>query len=416
MGAAWLLRRAVASGCGQVAACARRHTACDGRSTAAMSPIMSLYRYSHWDGSQSLPPFDADDILEALSDDILAEGDIRRALQRLMQRGCAARAAATSRGCGASSSSCARAGRRSSPGPPRRHARRRGRAARADRGAGAGGDRAAPARRRAAGARRGSGPAQDQARMAEQVLARTAQQRRDRLDALPADLAGRLAGLRDYEFMDADARDAFNALTDEIRQQLLQTYFQGMKDGRRRHLAGGPGRRAGDGPRPQQAPREARGRVRHERRLRELHGPPRPLLSARDRDGRPADRPPASAGVADGIADGVAQPRDAGRAAADDGRAAARRPPALGHGAPGRRPAGAPTRHARSASRIRSAATSRWACPRRSPPSTASSASTRWRRSCSAPATPTRWTRSMPRRSRRSAATRRPATSSSSAR
>ena len=48
---------------------------------------MSLYRYARWDGSQSLPPFDADDVLEALSDDILAEGDIRRALQRLMQRG-----------------------------------------------------------------------------------------------------------------------------------------------------------------------------------------------------------------------------------------------------------------------------------------------------------------------------------------
>src|SRR2546428_2314179 len=48
---------------------------------------MTLYRYSRWDGSQSLPPFDADDVLEALSDDILAEGDIRRALQRLMQRG-----------------------------------------------------------------------------------------------------------------------------------------------------------------------------------------------------------------------------------------------------------------------------------------------------------------------------------------
>src|ERR1700674_5011475 len=48
---------------------------------------MSLYRYARWDGSQSLPPFDADDVLDALSDDILAEGDIRRALQRLMQRG-----------------------------------------------------------------------------------------------------------------------------------------------------------------------------------------------------------------------------------------------------------------------------------------------------------------------------------------
>ena len=66
-------------------------------------------------------------------------------------------------------------------------------------------------------------------------------------------------------------------------------------------------------------------------------------------------------------------PRDARRAAADDGRPAARRPPALGHGAPRRQPAGAPSRHRRSASRIRSAATSRWASPRRWPPSTGSS-------------------------------------------
>ncbi|HTE66982.1 MAG TPA: VWA domain-containing protein, partial [Candidatus Binatia bacterium] len=75
------------------------------------------------------------------------------------------------------------------------------------------------------------GEDQDRARMAGQVLGRAAQQRRDRLDALPPDLAGRLHGLRDYEFMDPAARDAFNALTDELRQQLLQTYFQGLKEG-----------------------------------------------------------------------------------------------------------------------------------------------------------------------------------------
>ena len=48
---------------------------------------MTIFRYSRWDGSQQLPAFDADDVLDALSDDILAEGDVRRALQRLMQRG-----------------------------------------------------------------------------------------------------------------------------------------------------------------------------------------------------------------------------------------------------------------------------------------------------------------------------------------
>ena len=44
---------------------------------------VSRYRYSRWDGSQLLPPFDADDVLDAMSDDVLAEGDIRRALQIL---------------------------------------------------------------------------------------------------------------------------------------------------------------------------------------------------------------------------------------------------------------------------------------------------------------------------------------------
>src|SRR5688500_17192762 len=77
------------------------------------------------------------------------------------------------------------------------------------------------------------GEDQDQARMAEQVMRRTARQRENRLDALPPNLAGRLNGLRDYEFMDDDARDAFNELTDELRQQMLQTYFQGRSEERR---------------------------------------------------------------------------------------------------------------------------------------------------------------------------------------
>ncbi|MEP6681087.1 MAG: VWA domain-containing protein, partial [Chloroflexota bacterium] len=193
---------------------------------------MTLYRYSRWDGSQQLPPFDADDVLDALSDDILAEGDVRRALQRLMQRGLH--------------------GTRGGDVPGLRRILDRLRERRADElershmegvldeleerldaiidqereGIG----------RRVHDAEQGSldappGVDQDQARMAEQVLRRTAQQRRDRLDALPPDVSGRLHGLRDYEFMDPEARDAFNALSDELRQQMLQTYFQGLKQG-----------------------------------------------------------------------------------------------------------------------------------------------------------------------------------------
>ncbi|MGE3961664.1 MAG: VWA domain-containing protein [Dehalococcoidia bacterium] len=45
------------------------------------------YRYSEWDGTQSLPSLDADDILEALSDDLMNFGDLQHALRNLMQRG-----------------------------------------------------------------------------------------------------------------------------------------------------------------------------------------------------------------------------------------------------------------------------------------------------------------------------------------
>ncbi|MQC18244.1 MAG: VWA domain-containing protein [Chloroflexi bacterium] len=45
------------------------------------------YRYSEWDGTQSLPTLDADDILEALSDDLMNFGDLQHALRNLMQRG-----------------------------------------------------------------------------------------------------------------------------------------------------------------------------------------------------------------------------------------------------------------------------------------------------------------------------------------
>jgi uncharacterized protein with von Willebrand factor type A (vWA) domain len=193
---------------------------------------MSLYRYSHWDGSQSLPPFDADDVLDALGDDILAEGDIRRALQRLMQRGLR--------------------GTRGGDVPGLRRiveqlrARRAQELARSNLEGALDGigtrleqivaqERAGIERRLREAEQRAldaaPGPAQEQARMGEQILRRTAQQRQDRLDALPPNLAGRLAGLRDYEFMDSNARDAFNALTDELRQQVLQTYFKGLKEG-----------------------------------------------------------------------------------------------------------------------------------------------------------------------------------------
>ena len=44
-------------------------------------------RYSRWDGTQRIDGFDADDIMEAISDDMFADGDLQRALQRLFRWG-----------------------------------------------------------------------------------------------------------------------------------------------------------------------------------------------------------------------------------------------------------------------------------------------------------------------------------------
>src|SRR5712692_898274 len=44
-------------------------------------------RYSRWDGTQQIEDLDADDLLNAMADDLTADGDLWNALRRLFQRG-----------------------------------------------------------------------------------------------------------------------------------------------------------------------------------------------------------------------------------------------------------------------------------------------------------------------------------------
>src|SRR5215471_5760719 len=45
------------------------------------------YGYSRWDGTQNIEGLDADDILDALADDYMEEGNLQQALKRLMHEG-----------------------------------------------------------------------------------------------------------------------------------------------------------------------------------------------------------------------------------------------------------------------------------------------------------------------------------------
>src|ERR671924_1993860 len=46
-----------------------------------------LFRYGAWDGTQHVLDLDAESLLDAMSDDLLEEGDLWRALQRLFRQG-----------------------------------------------------------------------------------------------------------------------------------------------------------------------------------------------------------------------------------------------------------------------------------------------------------------------------------------
>ncbi len=48
---------------------------------------MVAFRYSEWDGSQEIPALDADEVLEALTDDLMNFGDLQHAMRNLLQRG-----------------------------------------------------------------------------------------------------------------------------------------------------------------------------------------------------------------------------------------------------------------------------------------------------------------------------------------
>jgi uncharacterized protein with von Willebrand factor type A (vWA) domain len=70
-------------------------------------------------------------------------------------------------------------------------------------------------------------------RRRQEILDDLANQRRQDLDMLPPDLAGRVQALQNYDFMDDAARQRFEELMDELRQQLMESYFNQLSEGMR---------------------------------------------------------------------------------------------------------------------------------------------------------------------------------------
>lgn len=179
------------------------------------------FRYSRWDGTQVGFDLDADTLLDDIADDLMYHGDVNAALRRAMQDGLQDRDGRDLMGLREMIERLRQArrdelDRRDLGGVYEDIAQRledvveQERAGIDDRQAEA--DASGDPRRR-------------------DLIEQVANERRRQLDELSPDLAGRVQEMQRYEFMDDGARQAFEDLMDELKQQLMQNTFNQLSEG-----------------------------------------------------------------------------------------------------------------------------------------------------------------------------------------
>jgi uncharacterized protein with von Willebrand factor type A (vWA) domain len=198
-----------------------------GRSPARDALLARAARYARWDGTQSIPALDADEILDALADDVMAEGDLAEALRRLMERGW--RAADPTRPDLAGLNDLRERLRRQREELQERYQLRDVLAdVRQELEEIVAEERAGIERRLDTAATPPEGTAVDPSLRA--MLRDAAARRLDELEALPRDVGGRIRGLEAYDFMEPAARERFEALTERLRRQTLDRFVEGLSE------------------------------------------------------------------------------------------------------------------------------------------------------------------------------------------
>ncbi|MET0772620.1 MAG: VWA domain-containing protein [Candidatus Limnocylindrales bacterium] len=177
-------------------------------------------RYARWDGSQRLPDLSAEDILGAMSDDLMEEGDVAEALMRLLRRGLPGRADGMGDPIGGLESLRKRLAQARRAALQRYHLDDVLGDIRAELDSIVASERRGIERRLTAS----PGDTPELGRLAADLAAR----RQERLEALPEDLGERIRALSDYDFLEPEARDRFDRLLERLRGQVLEAAFQGM--------------------------------------------------------------------------------------------------------------------------------------------------------------------------------------------
>ena len=228
-------------------------------------------RYSRWDGTQQIGPLSADDLMRAMSEDLMQDGDVNRALQRLFRWGFQRpdgedvpglqglmqrlrdrrqeqlerydlqsmlseiadrieQIVATERQGIAKRLEEAREGQPTEDGKTAEEEEAEARSsARGGEQTGESGNVGSTGQSGSSEAGEAGEPNAAVDSDLHKLLEAMAERRLQQLDALPKDPAAAIRALTDYDFMTPEARQQFQELLDMLQQQMTQQTFQGMQ-------------------------------------------------------------------------------------------------------------------------------------------------------------------------------------------
>ena len=227
------------------------------------------YGYSRWDGTQNIEGLDADDILNALADDYMEDGNLQQALKRLMQDGIRSEDGRKTMGLrelmermkNMRNEQLNRYNMASGVMDDLREKleeikslEREGIQQRLDGNNESSQPSQASDQQQSSDQQQGTNQPQDGSGQESQpassssqsgqsgesnddltpeqkrkMLEMIAKRKQDYLDKLPQDIPGQIKGLSEYDFMDDEAREKFKELMDSLQQQMMQQFFQGMQ-------------------------------------------------------------------------------------------------------------------------------------------------------------------------------------------
>src|SRR5262245_20963047 len=182
---------------------------------------MGRFNYSRWDGTQRGFDLDADAILAEISDDLIHHGDVNAALRRMLQSGFEDREGNRVEGL------------RELMEKLRRE--RRERLENYDLG-GVYNEIAEALKEVVDMERDGIEDLQREARESgderrREITDEVAAEKNMELDLLPPDLAGQVRELQQYEFTSSEARERFEQLMEQLKQELANQYFNQVSEG-----------------------------------------------------------------------------------------------------------------------------------------------------------------------------------------